>query len=225
MAAEFPPDAFARQVLGAIGSGQRTHANIAAATPGISRASMNRALQLLLEKRMIAMDRPLSTRPSRESRYRVIDTHLRFWIPFIEARRIDIDRGLGDKALERIRRSWTSWRGTAIEPLIHESLRRMEGLPEGTAAIGGFWTRTNDPEIDLVGADREPIGKRITMLGSVKWLENRPFDRHDLNELVVHRWKMPGADDSTPLYAVSRSGCDVEGVRHLTPEELLAAWR
>ncbi|WP_156325404.1 hypothetical protein [Nonomuraea sp. SBT364] len=36
---------------------------------------------------------------------------------------------------------------------------------------------------------------------------------------------MPGADTSTPLFAVARSGCDVEGVTHVTPEDLLDAWR
>jgi hypothetical protein len=96
---------------------------------------------------------------------------------------------------------------------------------EETGAIGGYWTRTNDPEIDLVGADREPIARRITMLGSIKWLESRPFDQHDLSELIVHRSKMPGADTSTPLYVVSRSGCSAQGVTHITPEELLDVWR
>ncbi|MER6943434.1 DUF234 domain-containing protein [Nonomuraea sp. NPDC000554] len=225
LAAEFPPEALAREVLSAIGAGQRTHANIATAAQGVSRASMNRALQLLLEKRMIAVERPLSTRPSRETRYHVVDTHLRFWIRFIGSRLTDIERGRADRVMDRIRQSWTSWRGTAIEPVIRESVRRMDELPEGTGAIGGYWTRTNDPEIDLVGADREPIAKKITMLGSIKWLENRPFDHHDLSELIVHRSKMPGADTSTPLCAVSRSGCDVEGVRHVTPEEVLDVWR
>lgn len=224
LAAEFPPEAHAHHVLNAIGSGQRTHSNIAAATQEIPRATMNRALQLLLEKRLIAVDRPLSTRTSRDTRYRVIDSHLRFWISFIATRMTDIERDRGDIVLERIRRSWTSWRGTAVEPLIHESLRRMDGLPEGTGAVGGYWTRTNDPEIDLVGADREPVAKKVTFVGSVKWLEQRPFDHHDLSELIVHRSRMPGTDTSTPLYAVSRSGCEVDGVVHVTPERLLDAW-
>ncbi|MFI7638513.1 hypothetical protein [Nonomuraea sp. NPDC049400] len=59
----------------------------------------------------------------------------------------------------------------------------------------------------------------------MKWLEDRPFDHHDLSQLIVHRSKMPGADASTPLYAISRSGCSVDGVRHITPEELLDVWR
>ena len=225
LAAEFPADAQARVVLSAIGAGQRTFSSIIRATGGMAQSSLHRTLQLLLEKRMIVMETPLSSRPSREHRYHVADPHLRFWIPFIEPNLPELERGRTDRVMEKIRRSWTSWRGMAIEPVIRESLRRMDGLPDGTGAIGGYWTRTNDPEIDIVGADRESIAKKITMVGSIKWLENRPFDQHDLHELIVHRSKLPGADDSTPLYAVSRSGCVVEDIEHITPDALMDAWR
>ncbi|MFD8528239.1 ATP-binding protein [Streptosporangium canum] len=225
LAAELPPDAQARTVLSAIGSGQRTHASIDRATPGIPRASLNRALQFLVEKRLVVSELPLATRPSRETRYHIADTHLRFWLTFVGPWLPEIERDRGDLVLARFHRSWTSWRGAAVEPVVRESLRRMDGLPEGTCAIGGYWTRTNDPEIDIVGADREPVAKKITMVGSIKWLENRPFDRHDLSELIVHRAKLPGADTSTPLFAVSRSGVTAEGVEAITPERLLDAWR
>ncbi|WP_231618635.1 ATP-binding protein [Nonomuraea sp. SBT364] len=225
LAAEFPADAQARVLLKAIGSGQRTYSSISRAAAGIPSTSIKRGLQILMDKRMVRAELPLSTRPSRETRYHITDAHLRFWLSFIEPGLPYVYRGRGDLALERIRRSWAAWRGMAVEPLVRESLRRMEGMPDGTGAVGGYWTRSNDPEIDLVGADREPIAKTITLLGSIKWLENRPFDHHDLSELIVHRSKMPGADTSTPLFAVARSGCDVEGVAHVTPEDLLDAWR
>lgn len=51
--------------------------------------------------------------------------------------------------------------------------------------IGGYWTRTNAVEIDVVGGDRAPIAKELLFVGSVKWLENSPFDRHDL--AALHR--------------------------------------
>ena len=92
-------------------------------------------------------------------------------------------------------------------------------------AVGGYWTRSNDPEIDIVAADRGPIAKRITAVGSVKWLENRPFDAHDLARLLVHRSQLPGANEQTPLLAVARSGVSVDGVRAVGPEELITAWR
>ncbi|TYB59841.1 ATP-binding protein [Nonomuraea sp. PA05] len=225
VAAEFPPEAQARSLLKAIGAGQRTFSSISRTAAGIPGTSLQRSLAILQDKRMVTAEVPLSVRPSKERRYHIADTHLRFWLSFIEPGMAAIDRDRGDLVLQRIERSWTAWRGAAVEPLIRESLRRVDGLPENTGAIGGFWTRTNNPEIDLIGADREPVAKKITFAGSVKWLENRPFDHHDLSELIVHRSRMPGADTSTPLYAVARSGCEVDGVTHITPEHLLDAWR
>ncbi|SCF91974.1 DUF234 domain-containing protein [Streptomyces sp. Ncost-T10-10d] len=117
---------------------------------------------------------------------------------------------------------------SAIEPVIREALWRLgsdeEQLPAGTHAIGGYWTRTNDPEIDIVGVDRSPIAKKITLVGSIKWLEKKPFDNRDLARLITHRSQLPGADDATPLLAVTRSGCTADGVHTLTPEDLHDAW-
>ncbi len=61
-----------------------------------------------------------------------------------------------------------------------ESYFEVSYMPEGTEVMGGYWTRSNDPEIDLVGVDRSPIAKKVTMTGSIKWLENKPFDARDL---------------------------------------------
>lgn len=226
LAAEFPVESQARAVLGAIGSGERTFSLIARAAGGIPQASLTRALQVLTAKRIVEVTTPLSTQPSRETRYVVADPHLRFWLAFLGPYLPEIERGRGDLTLARIRSTWTSWRGRAIEPVVRESLRRLaEALPEGTGAIGGYWTRTNDPEVDLVGADREPVAKRITFVGSIKWQENRPFDNHDLARLILHRSRIPGADESTALLAVSRGGAATDGVRALGPEDLLRAYR
>ncbi|MFI6629555.1 ATP-binding protein [Nonomuraea fuscirosea] len=46
-----------------------------------------------------------------------------------------------------------------------------------------------------------------------------------LRELIAHHAQVEGAGTTTPLYAVSRSGCDVDGVTHVDPEQLLDAWR
>src|ERR1700678_1905967 len=75
-----------------------------------------------------------------------------------------------------------------------------------------------------VGADRAPIAHQITFVGSIKWRDNHPFATHDLSKLIVHRSKMPGADQSTPLLVASRSGSDVDGPVILSADDLLAAW-
>lgn len=227
LSAEFPTDAQPRLVLSAIGSGERTHALIGRAAGGLPATSLNRALQLLGAKRVVEAITPLSTRPSKETRYYVADPHLRFWLAFLGPYLAEIERGRGDLTLARIRASWGSWRGRAIEPVVRESLFRLHdgGLPEDTAAVGGYWTRTNDPEIDIVAADRAPVAKRITAVGSIKWLERKAFDTRDLSRLVIHRSQLPRADETTPLIAVARSGVAVEGVEAVRPEQLLTAWR
>ncbi|MBV1851482.1 ATP-binding protein [Catellatospora tritici] len=226
LAAEFPPDSQARLVLGAIGAGERTYTRIALAAGEIPKASLTRALNLLATKRVVASALPLSTQPSRETRYAVADPHLRFWLAFVGPHLPEIERGRGDLVLARIRSGWTTWRGRAVEPLVREALHRLPSgeLPGSPAVVGGYWTRTNDVEIDLVGADREPVAKQITMVGSIKWLEQRPFDVHDLGELVAHRRRLPGADAQTPLLAVSRVVGNLPGIRTLGPEDLLAAY-
>ncbi|MEU6641185.1 DUF234 domain-containing protein [Saccharomonospora sp. NPDC046836] len=229
LAAEFPVEVQARQVLTAIGAGERTFARIGRAAGGLPQASLNRSLRLLTTKRIVEAMVPLSTRPSRDTRYTVADSYLRFWLAFLGTHIAEIERGRGDLVLDRITASWTTWRGRAIEPVVRESLRRLppDVLPEGTRVVGGYWTRTNDPEIDIVGADREPVAQAITVVGSVKWLEQRPFDLRDVARLMRHRAQLPGATDTTPLIAVSRNGAGVtpiEGVQVLGPDDLLSAW-
>ncbi|MFB0625820.1 ATP-binding protein [Streptomyces sp. AB3(2024)] len=226
LAAEFPTEAQARTVLGAIGHGERTFTLIGRAAGGLNPGSVTRSLDLLTGRRMVAADLPLSTRPSRETRYRIDDPYLRFWLSFIGPGIPAVERGRGDRVLETIRAGWTSWRGRAVEPVVRESLWRLadDRLPEGTNTVGGYWTRTNDPEIDIIGADRAPIAKKITVVGSIKWLENKPFDHRDLARLINHRAQLPGADEDTPLLAVARSGCTAEGIDHLLPEDLIQAW-
>ncbi|GGL89414.1 MULTISPECIES: ATP-binding protein [Micromonospora] len=227
LAAEFPPQSQAGLLLRAIGTGERSFTSISRAAGGLPQASLVRSLKVLTEKRIVSATLPLSTRPSRETRYIVADPYLRFWLSFLGPHLAEIERGRGDLTLARITSSWTSWRGRAIEPVVREALRRLPPglLPGDPEVIGGYWTRTNDPEIDLVGADREPVARRVSFVGSVKWLENRPFDAHDLGRLLLHRSLLPGADEDTEPVAVSRSGITVDGVRGVSPEELLAGYR
>jgi len=225
LAAEFPPESQARRVLAAIGAGERTYSMVSRAS-GLPQASLSRALELLITKRVVQAQTPLYTRPSLDSRYTVADPHLRFWLAFLGPYLHEIERGRGDLTLARITTSWTAWRGRAIEGVIREALRRLpERLPGDTREIGGYWTRSNDPEIDLVGADREPIAKTITFVGSIKWQETRPFDSHDLGRLLRHRDQLPGAEAETPLLVVSRTGSDVDGPPVLGPDDLLAAYQ
>lgn len=226
LAAEFPSEASARQVLGEIGSGERTFSNIARAAGGMQAATVNRALELLMHKRVVSKDLPLSTKKSNESRYRVSDPYLRFWLRFVGPYLAEIERGRSDRVVDRIRQDWTSWRGRAIEPVIRESLSRLspvDGLPPASA-VGGYWTRSNVPEIDIIGADRSPIAEKLAYAGSIKWLENDELDQGDVNRLIAHLAQVPGGAADTPLVAVALSGVSARGVVALGPDDVLAGF-
>ena len=97
-----------------------------------------------------------------------------------------------------------------------------QGIP-AAPVIGGYWTRSNDVEIDIVGADREPVAKQLLFLGSVKWLETGQFDDHDLLALQRHRDRI--TPDPVPVVAVSRSGTSATHVdAAFTPADLIEAW-
>ena len=131
----------------------------------------------------------------------------------------------GDLALAAVKEHWDSWRGQVIEPTLRESLARLlpaQGVP-AAPAVGAYWTRSHDVQVDIVGADREPIARRLLFLGSIKWRERSPFDDHDLVALQRHRALL--TDDPVPLIAVSRSGTRATGLNaSFEPSDLLGAW-
>lgn len=226
LAAEFPTEALARDILTQIGLGETTFSNIARAAGGLQATSLNRGLEILTSRRIVVRNVPLSTKLSKEARYRVTDPYLQFWLKFVGPYLPEIDRGRGDRTLDRARVSFSSWRGRAIEPIVREALQRLlpiNGIDAG--AVGGFWTRRNIPEIDLIGADREPTARSVTFAGSIKWLDSAPLTQADFNQLVTDAQHVPGIDVSTPLIAVSRTVVTAKGVAlTLSAEDLLAAW-
>jgi AAA+ ATPase superfamily predicted ATPase len=230
---EFPEASHSRAVLEAVGSGERTFTAIATRAGGagpLPPGTLAPLLNTLLTKRALAVDLPLSVRAdSKNKRYRIADPYLRFWLAFLQRGIPLIERGRGDLALERIERGWQAWRGRAVEPLVREALSRL--LPDAgwpaTEAVGGWWNRQNNPEIDLVGADREPVAGAVHFVGSVKWLENQPFGRRDYDVLVRDMLAVPGVTPDTPVVAVSRSGVagDLPLAARWGPEDLVGAWQ
>ncbi len=229
LAAEFPSEAQAKTVLQAIGSGERTFANIARASGNLQPTSLKRSLDLLIAKHVVEAEIPLSTATSRNKRYRVADPYLSFWLTFLGPYIGEIERGRGDRVLARIGSSWTSWRGRVIESVLRDALSRLSPpmitAPNGTpGAIGAYWTRTNSTEVDIVVTDDSPVASSVLAIGSIKWREAKPFNVKDLRRLQAQRQEVPGSQPDTPLLALSRCGSEVDGVICFSPEDLLEAY-
>lgn len=231
--AEFPASSVARRVLNAIGSrGERTFTKIQQGT-GMHPTTLTDSLRLLGVKRVVAADVPLSTKASpKEKRYRVSDPALRFWLAFVAPALDEIDRGRRDLALDRVVRAHGSWRGRAIEPVVRDALMRL--LPDerwpSVSAVGGWWPRTNTPEIDLVGVDNLPVAKTIVFAGSITWHTGRPFDSRDLADLQRDAVAVPGVHAGTLLVAVCPTGVEPGLLRTgglaatWNSRDLLSAW-
>jgi hypothetical protein len=211
--AEFPLPDMTRRVIEAIGGGDRTYANIAAEAGSragvIASGTLSPVLhRLVAEKRVVAADEPLSIRAGKPMLYRVADSNLRFYLAIGRAAQEWSRRGRTAPAKALLRRRWASWRGRAVEPIIRDALSlSANDLPWPEAiAVGGWWNRAFQPEIDLVGADRAPVARKIYYAGSVKWLD-RDFDDHDLAALQRDAAAVPGFEPGkTCLAAVSRAG-------------------
>lgn len=225
LAAEFPRQTQARKVLSAIGAGERTFTTIAKAAGGLGATPLHRSLNILIDKRLVAGELPLSTRPSKERRYRITDPYLRFWLQFIAPHMSEIERGRGDLTLDRIQRGWASWRGRTIEPLVRDALARIlpdDSLPTAPA-IGSYWTRSKDIEIDIVGADRAPITQELFFVGSIKWLDNAAFDDHDFAALLRHRAALTTEPLLTVAISRNKIACTTVDAAY-TAADLIKAW-
>jgi hypothetical protein len=156
----------------------------------------------------------------------VADQYLRFWLRFVEPSLGDLQRGRGDLALTRVTRDLAEYRSRAAEPLVREALTRLavdDPALAGAGTVGGWWTRSNAPEVDLVGIDTSESPPRVAFVGSMKWGDRHPFDERDLVALAQARTAVPGAEQAR-LVAVARSGCTAEADAAYSPVDLVQAW-
>jgi hypothetical protein len=227
--AGFPGPDQTRQVLEAIAGDARTQANIAAVA-GARRGTLPSGTlspllrRLVDDKRTLAIDQPLSTQPGRPALYRVADSNLRLYLAALRSAHGLAARGRTAAAYTLVERRWSAWRGRAVEPIIRESLELAAAAGElpwpDVEAVGGWWNRRFDPEIDLVGADTAPVARSIFFVGSVKWHAS-PVDARDVTALRRAASSIPGIDLERCGYVVaSLSGRE----EHTDPDSADVWW-
>ena len=230
--AEFGEASLARQVLTAIGGkGERTFTSIQRAARGepLNATSLTGALTMLQHKRIVAADEPLSQKAgNRDRRYRIADPGLQFWLAFVEPALAEIDRGRPDLATARVAAGFASWRGRAVEPVVRTALQRL--LPDArwpdVSHVGGWWPRTNTPEIDLVGADRAASADVISFVGTIKWRSAAAVSASEVAALATSAAIVPGVGLGTSLVAVCPAGAaKAAGLSQVwDAADLLSAW-
>jgi uncharacterized protein len=230
LAAEFRSELQAREVLEAIGKGERRFEEIRRRTT-LQPASLSRSLDALVKtKGVVERITPYAApRPRRDPRYLIADPYLRFWLRFVGPYMEEIERGRGKQSVARVARDWSAYRGGAIKPIVRAAIERM--LPTesfGYARRVGSWWDRGERQIDLVGLADGERPTRVSFVGSVKWRERARFDGADLHALIDGAAAVRGTDFDTLLVGVSRSGFGAHTSRldvRLGPEELLDASR
>lgn len=225
--AELPADVQARDVLEAIGLGERTYSQVQARTD-VQANTLSKSLKMLTDdKRLVSTRQPYSTRKASEPRYAISDTYLRFWLRFIRAGQDEVARGQGQLVFDRIRAQWDTYLGRAVEPLVREAVMRLAAKEParffGAAYVGGWWNRTNSVEVDLVGGDQPDVAKTLAFVGSIKW-GPAGFSDGDLRDLATQRDSVPGSTINTKLVAVAAGAIAGSPDLALNPKDLLEAW-
>lgn len=215
LSSEFRGDAESvRTVLEAIGSVEIGHATFSSAVAhlggeGAAGTAVTRGLEPLQAKRMIAVDTPVGAGPrSKLRRYRVVDPYMRFFLRFCQPELAHVEQGRADLARARFDRDYGSWRGRAVEPLVHAAVDRLAARGDDRFAdveqVGSWWDRTGTHEFDVVTAARPGT---VTWVGSVEWRRARPMHRSDLEALASARSVVADAHRAR-LLAVCPAGAD-----------------
>ena len=108
----------ARRVLSTIWAVGRTFTTIGQRAGDLQQTSLARLLTVFQDKRVVAADTPLSIGRSRDPRYRVADSYLRFRLAFLGPHVPEIGVDAVIASYDRVRAAWPLWRGRAIEPVM-----------------------------------------------------------------------------------------------------------
>jgi AAA+ ATPase superfamily predicted ATPase len=157
-------------VLNAIATGATRYSEIANAV-GTNPA---RTLDRLTELRLIERVSPVTDdeRRSKNRIYRIADEFLAFYLGPLSRYQPEIERGLGDSIADALLDRLDDYMGRSYEEAFRQHLRRLANagtLGPKVVAIGPWWTRDGNNEIDaVVLAERDT--KRIPILaGECKW--------------------------------------------------------
>jgi uncharacterized protein len=228
LSAEFDDSSIVAQLLSGIGAhqlGEIKFGEMIGSLHTQSEATINRALHQLVDtKQVVSRDIPFGAPTnSRAARYRITDPYLRFWLRFIGPQIPNISRGRTDIATDHFARDWSTWRGTAIEPIVRESVFRLApelGL-ESVSSVGGWWTRNNSIEVDIAGGNRQTV----SVVGSIKWRTNKPISGAEVAHLKQDALSIPNSQNAQVLIA-SPSGVGPAANVDITlnAQDLLNAW-
>lgn len=164
--------------LSAIAAGATKFSGLADALGSNPTRTLDRLAELRLAERITPVTE--DERRSKNRMYRIADDFLAFYLGPLSRYQPEIERGLGDTIVDVLLDHLDDYMGRAYEDAFRQHLRRLarEGaLGPKVVAIGPWWTRDGNNEIDaVVVAERDK--KRVPVLaGECKWAKRADASR------------------------------------------------
>jgi AAA+ ATPase superfamily predicted ATPase len=204
LASELRRPAMYSAILQAVGAGQRRLGDIASALNRRS-TDLTPYIRVLIEDvGILRKDDPVMG-PRQTARYAFGDPFFRFYYTFIHPALSSIHDGLAEPARRRIRAAMPLFVGPVWEEVVRDALRRRagtqwHGLDLAVDAIGAWWTRHGDHEIDVVAVSDAKV-----ILGSCKWTRE-PMGLDDLQHIEQAADMFPGGQRTQSFLLASREG-------------------
>lgn len=164
-------------VIEAIAGGERTWNGITKRV-GRDGGSLSRAMQWLIEMRLVERVVPITEanpRKSKRSLYRITDPYVAFWHRFVSPM---ISAGMiglapGERLwTEQVQPRLDAYMGGVFESVCRDFARRGNGLPFQPIRVGEWWDANSQNEVDVVALGVE--GQ--VMVGECKWGDVRGSD-------------------------------------------------
>lgn len=177
-----------------------------------------RTLERLTELRLVERITPVTEdeRRSKNRIYRILDDFLAFYLGPLSRYQPEIERGLGDTIVDALLDRLDDYMGRAYEDAFRQHLRRLarEGaLGPKIVAIGPWWTRDGNNQIDAVVIGEYDKKRVPVLVGECKWGKRVDASRikatlirkaaslapesEDLRYSVCARDEIVNADDDT----------------------------
>ena len=184
----------------------------------VLRANPTRTLDRLTELRLIERLSPVTEdeRRSKNRIYRITDDFLAFYLGPLSRYQPEIERGLGESIVDALLDHLDDHIGASYEEAFRYHLRRLasEGaLGPKVVAIGPWWTRDGNDEIDAVVMAERDKKRTPVLVGECKWGKRVDAARikatlirkatsltsasEDLRYAVCAREEIINADDTT----------------------------
>lgn len=184
----------------------------------ISSQLATKFLSRLAELAYVARVEPLEPGHGGRARayWKISDPYFRFWFGHVLPKRSRLARGRTKEVAREIGRTLPQITSLVFEDVCREWVGRYSELGADADAVGSWWSRRSDTEIDVVALDK----RGYSLLGSCKWW-TKPIGPAVLDGLYEAKARLGPQAAQARLALFSKSGFKQELNERATQEQVV----